>query len=154
MTAGRIALGLATFIIASTMFMGIADARKGMIFYHKGPQAFETGPLPEPFDKDERYEGAKAGYKCDAFGFFWAHFTISDCLAIAYAEDGDTINYVDKSDAPELIAAIEKKYSEADMKIGPWGKYGKFVLIFLVLLIVGGGIWAKFRGGSDDDDDD
>jgi len=150
----KFAIGIATLVLFATVFAGTAEARKGVVFYHKGPQAFETGPLPAPFDKDEQYSGAKAGYKCDAFGLFWAHRSIKNCIPIAYSETGDTINYVDKSDAPELIAAIEKTYTEADMKLGTWGKYGKFILILIVVVLIGGGLLAKFKRRSDGDDDD
>ena len=148
----RVALAMLCFVGVMLLLPEEAEAKK-MIFYHKGPEAFETGPLPEPFDKDKDLAGLKAGYKCDTFGLFFAHISISNCQAIAFREMGNEIQFMDESNAPELIAAIKKKYSEGDMKMNPWAKYGKFILGLVILAAIGGFVMAKVKGEDDDDED-
>jgi hypothetical protein len=111
-----------------------AQAKGIPLIYNTGDQAFSTGPLPPPLDKDPELAGYEAGYMCQVKGIMWSYFSVSDCKPVAFK--GDT--YIDDA---EVVKAITAKYSEADMQRGVWGRFGWMLLALAV--IAGGLLWLK-----------
>lgn len=127
----RVRAGL--FAMVGVMFLVIglpqeAHAGRKIIFYQSGEDLFEAGPLPAPHDKSPKLVGAKAGYKCQIFGIFWAYLHIWNCQAVAMRVDSYS------SDA-KLAAAIDAKY-QGSMKVGLWTKHGRWALALVVLVMV------------------
>jgi hypothetical protein len=118
-------------------------AAKVPVIYQTGQEAFESGILPEPYDKESELAGFKAGYLCDIKGVFWSYFSVKNCKPAAIK--GDTY-----SDEPALVAAIKAKYPESTMKRGIWNQYGWLLLTLLVA--IGLLLWIKelVTGKSDD----
>lgn len=129
------------FVIAvSVLFMsGRAEAKGIPVIYNTGEEAFETGPLPAPFDKEPQLAGYQAGYLCNIKGILWSYFSVSNCKPVAFKGDSYT-------DEPELVQAITAKYKESDMKRGIWGKFGWMLLALGV--VAGGLIYLKEFLGS------
>jgi hypothetical protein len=134
----------ATTAAAAMYFaMPARDAHAGIpVVYQTGEDIFVAGDgsLPPPFDKEPELAGAKAGYRCDIFGLFWAYFRVANCQAVAFK--GDTYF----SD-PALSAAVAKKHPESAMQIGVWQKNGKFVIIAAALVAIAVAALRKLRGG-------
>jgi len=114
-----------------------AEAR-GMIVINTGEDVFETGDLPEDFEDIDELKNAKAGYKCQIFGVFWAYFHKWDCTPVAF--DASTDTFWDDSD---LVDALEEEYSESDIKMPFWKGYGRFVLGAGLLGLVGFGVLRR-----------
>ena len=123
-----------------------AEAKGIPIIYNTGEEAFPTGPLPAPFDKDPELAGYEAGYLCEIKGVLWSYFSVSNCRPVAFK--GDTY-----SDEPDVVKAITAQYKESDMKRGIWGRFG-FMLLGLGV-VAGAAIWLKEKitGKSDDDEE-
>jgi len=110
-----------------------SPARAGLpILYNWGEDFFECGEVPEPYGEIPELSGGKAGYACDVFGLFWAYIAWWDCQPGVLV--GDSL-YTD----PELVSAVQSKYKQADMKLGLWQGYGRwlFALVIVVLIIIG-----------------
>ena len=120
-------VAVAAFVIASLSFSKPAAALP--IFYQTGEDIFEAGPLPPPLDKDAKLSGAKAGYKCHVFGLFWAYMYWWDCHGVAF--QGDSYN----NDAA-VSGAVEKKYTQASIQMGPWAAYGRFAIGLALIGVV------------------
>lgn len=129
------------FLLPST-----AEARRVRIPYHTGQDVFPTGPLPEPFAAEPSLEGFSAGYRCEIWGVVWAYFTIDECKPVVVK--GDTYGDAE-SLPPELLSAIEAKYTEADMQIGFWTKHGRWLLLLAVIGAIALAVFVK-----DDDDEE
>lgn len=111
-------------------------ARRGFALIQTGEQVFEVGPLPESVASPDT-EGWTAGYKCSVFGVFWAYAHWWDCTAVAVRDEM-------YSDEPSIVSAIEDRYTQADMQIGPWGRYGRFVLGAGLLVV----LFTQLRGSD------
>jgi hypothetical protein len=142
---GSLIAGFLACIFVLAAFAERAEAKVPMII-NTGQDIFEAGPLPEPYDKEPKLAGMKAGYMCDIWGVLWAYFSVKNCKAVGYQGD----QYID---VPELVSAIEAKYKQSDMKIGAWNKYGKFLLILIILALIGGAVLAKLKGDDEEDDE-
>ena len=123
-----------------------AQARKVPIPYHTGQDVFTTGPLPEPFSAEPSLEGFSAGYRCEIWGVVWAYFSIDKCQPVVVK--GDMYGDAD-SVPPELLAAIQATYTQADMQVGFWTKHGRWLLIFGALGAIGAAVFIR-----DDDEED
>ncbi len=121
-----------------------AEAKGIPVIYNTGQEAFPTGPLPAPFDKDPELAGFEAGFICDIKGVVWSYFSVKNCRPVAFK--GDTY-----SDEPELVAAIAAKYKESDMKRGIWGRFGWMGLAGIVVIGIILTIKSKLSGKSDDE---
>jgi hypothetical protein len=143
MKALVVSLGLLLFVLFAP---SRAEAKGIPLVYNTGDQAFTTGPLPAPLDKDPQLAGYEAGYMCQVKGILWSYFSVSDCKPVAFK--GDT--YIDDA---EVVKAITAKYSEADMQRGVWGRFGWLGLVLVV--VVGGLLWLKekIKGTSDEADE-
>ncbi|MCB9557069.1 MAG: DUF1266 domain-containing protein [Deltaproteobacteria bacterium] len=102
---------------------------KGLIVYEKGPRVFDSGPLPASLAQIKKLEGARAGYRCEVFGLFWAVLFSWDCEPVAYR--GDTY-----FTAPALATAISAVYKAGDYNLGFWPKHGRWVMLGAVLMFV------------------
>lgn len=122
-----------------------AEAAGIPLIYNTGDQAFPTGPLPEPLDKDPQLAGYQAGYICQVKGVMWSYFSVSDCKPVAFK--GDT--FIDDA---EVVKAITAKYTEADMQRGIWGRFG-WMLAALVI-VAGALIWLKEKITGQGDKED
>jgi hypothetical protein len=105
-----------------------AEARSRVIFYHYGEGFFESGPLPAPFDKDKKFKGATAGYRCMVFGLFWAYFHTWKCSPGAYRGS----QYFND---PKLVAAIDAEY-KGEMEMGLWQKHGRWAFALLLVVVI------------------
>src|SRR3954468_22703775 len=117
---------LALTVVAATP--SVSHAARVPFVFNSGQKIFRTGPLPEPFDKEEELQGYDAGYACDIKGVMWSYYSVTNCKPVAFQGD----SYVDEE---HLTAAISAKYPESSMQRGLWGHYGW--MLFL-LAIVGG----------------
>jgi hypothetical protein len=133
---------LAVFVLAVIGVLSTTrDAAAIPVIYQTGKEAFECGPLPEPFDKEPELQGFKAGYVCDITGVFWTYFSVRNCQAAAIT--GNQYN-----DDAKLVEAIKAKYPESSMKRGLWNRYG---WILFALGILGGIIiWIKEKVTGED----
>lgn len=136
-----VALGLAT-----VSFAGRAEA-KGVIIYQTGEDIFQAGDgsLPAPFAEMPELKAMKAGYKCNVFAIFWTYFSISDCQPVAYVGDSFVTD-------PALAAAITAKSPESDMQVGLWGRWGKVLLIAIVVVAAGLAAWGHFQKSPKDEE--
>jgi hypothetical protein len=137
------------FIVVGAIFLAFSlpqDAHAGrkIIFYQSGEDLFVSGPLPAPHDKSPKLAGAKAGYKCQIFGIFWAYLHIWNCQAVAMR--GDTYF----SDA-KLAAAIDSKY-QGEMEVGLWTKHGRWALAGVVLVMVVGPFLRRRRRREEEEE--
>jgi hypothetical protein len=98
-----------------------AEAKGIPLIYNTGEEAFATGPLPAPFDKEPALAGYEAGYLCKIQGVLWSYFSVSECKPVAFKGDSYT-------DEPELVKAISAQYKESDMQRGVWGRFGWMLL--------------------------
>jgi len=133
MKAGLL-LGAGLFLAGAVFAPRQAQAAGIPLVYNTGQEAFETGPLPAPFDKDKELDGFQAGYMCDIKGVLWSYYSVTNCKPVAFK--GDTY-----SDEPELVTAITAKYKEADMHRGLWGQFGWMGLAGLAT--IGAALWVK-----------
>ncbi len=119
---------------------GPAHAKRGIpipFIINTGEEIFDVGPLPPPYDQEPELAGWTAGYKCGVFGLVYAYIHWWDCAPVAYSDD----TYYDD---PELVAAITATYSESDMQIGVWGRFGRFLFLGLI------GLWVFSKFSGDD----
>ena len=123
----RIATLLGAALLALSLFAVPQAAEAKIIIVNTGDEIFEAGPLPEPFDQMEDYQGWRAGYMCGVLGVFWAYFTSWDCRPVAY--QGNSFD-----DSPDVVNAIAASYTEDDRQMSWWGRYGVWVLAGLVML--------------------
>ena len=140
---------IAVAVVASYTHPAHAKA-KIPIPYHTGQDIFETGDIPAPHNENPELKGFKAGYKCDIWGVVWTYFTIKNCEPVVFKDD----TYGDRAQAPELIAALEKAYTEDDMKVGVWTKHGRWILGGAVLLLIGVFFLPKSRNEEEDELDE
>jgi len=137
-----VGLGL---MLAVLFLPGRAEAKGIPIIYNTGQEAFETGPLPAPFDQVEELRGYQAGYLCDITGVLWSYFSVRNCKPVAFKDTS-------YSDDAELVKAISAKYSESDMKRGVWGHFGW--MLMAAVLVLGGLVWVyELVTGKKTDDD-
>ena len=123
-----------------------AEARKGVVIYQKGEQIFDAGSLPESVPVED--DGWRAGYRCQAFGLFWAIIHTWDCVPVAYTDAG----YVDDQ---EVQAAIAAQYSQADISLGGfWARNGRWFMGGALLLMVVAGILGVVMGSDDDEEEE
>ena len=146
-----LAAGILTPAAAAAATAPNADTHGAIIFYKYGEMAFETGPLPEPYNTKKGLEGFKAGYLCKVFAIFWAYIHKWKCKPVAFK--GNTYLDETKPGAAHikvLNQAIAKKYSMGDIKLGFWAKHGRWILLLILLGAVGFGIFKKVRAKDDD----
>ena len=129
----RIIVGL-LLALCYVCMPGQAFAKGIPLIYNTGEEAFETGPVPEPYDKFPELSGYQAGYLCSIKGVLWSYFSVTDCKPVAFKGDSYT-------DEPELVKAITAKYKESDMKRGIWGRFGW--MLFAALIVLGGLAYLK-----------
>lgn len=137
----------ASFAVAGLLLVMLsaspAHARgKIPIPYHTGEDIFPTGALPAEYAENPELEGWSAGYKCEIWGVVWSYASIKNCTPVVFKDD----QYTDAEESPELIAAVSQLYSEDDMQVGLWTKWG----IYLLGLLVVGGIAMSIFGKDDD----
>lgn len=84
-------------------------------FVHEGLVAFESGPLPAPFDADPRFAGAQAGHVCDATGFLGTYVQLEGCRPVAIRDEYFTRD-------PGLAIAIADRYP--DPELPAWAEHG------------------------------
>ena len=115
--------------------------------FDAGQKIFRAGPLPEPFDKEEELQGYEAGYACDVKGILGSYYSVANCRPVAYQGD----SYIDE---PQLVGAIQARYTEAARTRGFWSRYGWLLLLVSVASglaltiheLRGGGTLARVRG--------
>lgn len=129
----KMVISIALSLVAVALLARPAEAKVPVI-YQTGQEAFFTGPLPEPFDKEPELAGYQAAYICDITGVFWSYFSVRNCKPAAVKGDS-------YSDEPSLVAAIKAKYPEGSMKRGIWDRFGWVLMALLVL--AGIGVWIK-----------
>ena len=101
-----------------------AMARLNLDIVTYGDVMYETGQIPAPWTAAANAKGYKAGYKCKHFGVLWADIARWDCTPVVMMDEE---TYA--TDAPaEITAAIAKKYSKGDMKMGVWKKHGRWIV--------------------------
>ncbi|MBI4953635.1 MAG: hypothetical protein HY908_16540 [Myxococcales bacterium] len=139
----KLTLALAAFALA---FAATRQAHAVPFIYNTGEDAFVAGDgsIPSPFgelvEQNPESKGAKAGYRCNVFGLFYAYFHWWDCKPIIFKETGSkTFTYWDDSALPGLTAAVEKAHPQSDIKLGFWQKFGRFVIggVLLALIVFG-----------------
>lgn len=122
--------GLLGFAVLMSVSLAPRSAEaKVPFFYTGGETAFAIGPLPPPYDADSELAGFQAGYLCKVHGVFYSYFSISECRAVAFK--GETY-----SDEPGLVRALSTKYSEKDMQLGTWTRYGWMPVLGLIALSI------------------
>ena len=131
-------LGAALFLAAPT-----AEA-KGILIINTGEDVFETGPLPASIAADLP-AGAKAGYRCNVFGVFWAYLATWGCTPVAYVDEGSSFSYNDEAD---VIKAVSDQYSPSTIKMGFWAHHGRWLILAAILAFIG---FTKLSKGDDND---
>ncbi|MFH2009982.1 MAG: hypothetical protein ABI333_25525 [bacterium] len=120
-----------------------------VVFFGRGEQIFDVGPLPKPYAKQKWLAGFRAGYRCKVLLLFWAYIHRWDCKPAVYQGKQYLKSELSTQSRGKTIegihAAIAKTYKPGDVKLSFWAKDGRYVLAgilgFLILL----GIIRKLR---------
>lgn len=137
-------LFLMVFLGAILLFTAQKAEAGGVVIYNYGEDAFETGPLPDSI-KDTLPPGAKAGYKCQVFGLFWAYIATWKCTPVAFEETAGGFNFNDDAD---VAKAISDMYPPNTMKMGFWAGYGRWFLLLGLIALIALRFIAKKQGDN------
>ena len=116
-----------------------------------GEVIHETGALPDNAGDLTEMEvmDFRAGYVCDHLGFFWAEIARWNCkTSIVMGKD----TYATNPPQP-IIDLLEKKYSEDDIQMNFWQQHGRWVLLGILLLYLGYGLFGGDVHDVEDEDD-
>ncbi len=120
---------------------------KGVMVINTGEDFFEAGPITEfRMSQDPAEVRLQAGYKCNVFGIFWAYMHWWGCEPVLYFKDADdTYHYRNDDDAKAIVNA---HYKQSDMKLSFWAGNGRWIFLGSILLLVGGPLLLRGRGGD------
>jgi len=117
-----------------------------------GEVVYDTGALPENATNhtDMDITDFRAGYVCDHLALFWAEIARWNCkTSIIMAKDTFAAN----PPAP-IIEALKKKYSEDDIQMNFWERYGRWILLAAFLLYLGMAFLGDDEEEEEDEDED